>query len=79
MFERKDIMTDVIADAITDTPSEFATIINNFGNQFIVPMWKAEQMFFNKELKSFTPVDVESSHNTEPPQTKAQFDEVIKS
>ena len=54
----------------------FTKIINKFGNEFIVPDWKAEEMIHNKEieLKDCTPVEVEHALNTELPETQSEFE-----
>lgn len=54
----------------------FTKIINKFGNEFVVPDWKAEEMILNKEisLKDCTSVEVETSRNTEKPQTQREFE-----
>lgn len=57
---------------------EFTKITNRFWKKFIVADWKAEEMINNKEIsiKDCEKVKVESSANTEKPQTKAEFEAV---
>jgi hypothetical protein len=57
---------------------EFTRITNKFGNKFLVPTWKAEEMILNKEIsiKDCETVEVETAKNTEKAQTKEQFEAV---
>jgi hypothetical protein len=51
---------------------EFTKITNKFGNKFLVPTWKAEEMILNKEIsiKDCETVEVSEARNTEKPQTQ---------
>ena len=54
----------------------FTRITNKFGNKFIVPDWKVEEMILNKEItiKDCKPIEVETANNVDKPQTQTEFE-----
>lgn len=59
---------------------KFAKVINKFWVDSLVPMWRAKKMILDWEIETYEEiVEVESSRNTETPQTQVEFERNIKS
>ena len=58
---------------------QIAKILNNFGNEFFVPLHKAQEMQLWGDIKSFEIVEVkDAGKNTEKPETEAEFNRRAK-
>lgn len=54
----------------------FAKVINKFGVESDVPLWKAKEMMLNGDIDTYEPVEVEHTNITEP-ESQVKFEDKL--